>query len=161
MKFLYILILLLTCNVANGQSYGEMLNDLQHAISNTIVNKDTLYLKRYFDNKESFHQAKDFLFSISKHNKKLKMTTEQIGVFNKAINGIDSLTIVYMGGDDDKHVPKMLGQIIFTTKPGAKDWLFSSIKSIVPANEVKDPLRYLRFYIGMHGMPPPSQEELK
>jgi hypothetical protein len=77
------------------------------------------------------------------------------------MNGIDSLTIVYMGGDDERHVPAMLGQMILTAKPDSKDWSFTSIKSVVPANKVKDPLRYLQIYINMQGMPPPEEKMIE
>lgn len=160
-KLLCLLSLILTCNIVKAQSYGEMLNKLRHAISITIIDKDATELKNYFADEQSFRQAKSFFFSINEQKKKLKMTAEQIGVHKKATDGIDSLTIVYMGGDDEQHPPAMLGQMILTTKPDNKDWLFTSIKSLISANKVKDPLRYLQIYINMQGMPPPALIELK
>lgn len=161
MKLICLFSLLLTCNIVHGQSYGEMLNKLQHAISITIIDKDTVELKSYFTDEQSFKQAKDFLFSIKEQKKKLDMNADQIGVYNKSVNGIDSLTIVYMGGNDEKHAPALLGQIILTTKSGSKYWLFTSVKSLISANKIKDPLRYLQVYINMQDMPPPPMENLK
>lgn len=161
MKLLYLLSLILTCHIVNAQSYGEMLNKLRNAISVTIIDKDTVEFKKYFTDEQAFQQASNFLFSIKEKNRKLEMTAEQIGVYKKSMNGIDSLTIVYMGGDDERNPPAMLGQMILTAKTDTKDWLFTSTKSIIPAKKVKDPLRYLQVYINMHGMPPPEIEELK
>lgn len=157
---LFLFSVMLTCSIANAQTQGEMLNKLQHAVSSLIIYKDTVEFKSYFTDEQSFQRAKNFLISIGESNKGLKMTTDQIGVYNKVINGIDSLTIVYMGGHDELHKPAMLGQMVLTTNPDNNEWLFKSVKSVISAKKVKDPLRYLQIYINMQDMPPPPIQEL-
>lgn len=161
MKLISLFFLLLVSHMAIGQDYGEMINKLQHAVSVSITKHDTTELKNYFSDQQSFNRTVKFLFSIAAEKKKLKMTAEQVGVYRRSTDGIDTLTVVYMGGDDETYAPAILGQMIFTTKQDTKDWIFTSIKSIIPANKVKDPLRYLQVYINMQGMPPPPMKKIE